>query len=476
MKRDPRGGRVRRWPCLLRLAGCALLASVSCGGEAEQQGLCDLRARGCQQGIYRELVALRGGGAVPSLPRVRLITRAELEALARAAEGDGAGAGDEPRCVEQAFSRGLQQLGLLAPATPVGAAAAETFTEGVAAFYTSADDTVTIVDELSEDPAVDLGTLAHELTHALQQRERLSARLDGWQARGSDAELAQLALSEGEATFCGLAVALARSGRAVSELNWEAAFDLLDQLALEEVREAASALVAARFTLPYPLGGRYFSRRFLEQARPDLPAIYEAWPRSTIGLLAPDDAGAPVEPLPLACGPPAAPAGSLVADDDRMGAVGAYALGAKVLALSDPRTLARQWRDDRMLQYVGPGQVAAVSWRLRLALPADAQTLFEQATGQATARDWQVLRLSAEEVALLGAWPAPAPAAVCAPPDEGPLFGPTEYAAAEVACAALGPTAAAARNTSLHPLRLPLRAGRVEPPPLFRRWIGATLR
>lgn len=433
------------------LAGL-LLACVSCGGEPEERGICDLRSRACQRGIYRELVELRGGVEPPSLPRVRLITRAEIESLLRAEAGEEEGSAADPGCVAEAFSRGLQQLGLLAPATPIAQAAAETFTEGVAAFYSGVDDTVTIIDEPSEDPVVDLGTLAHELTHALQQRERLDRRLAAWPEQGSDADLARLALLEGEATFLGLALTVARSGGDVREANWEAAFDLLDALTRDEVAQADSPLVAARFALPYALGGRSFSRRFLQQARADLPAIYDAWPRSTIGLVAARGEDPPVERVPLACGRPGEPAGSIVADDDRLGVVGVYALAAKVLALVDPAPLVRAWRDDRMLLHVGPDQAVAVSWRLRLAQPADAELLFTRATSYAADHAWQVLRQAPEEVALLGAWPHTV-AATCLPPDEPlQLFGPSESAAAERACEALRSDAPPAlRNTSLQP-------------------------
>ncbi|MBK8480224.1 MAG: hypothetical protein IPL40_03450 [Proteobacteria bacterium] len=480
---SPVVARADRWrrggACRLPFLAAAALALLACGQEAgELQGLCDPRLRACQKGVYRELVELRGGLVVPSLPRVRLIGRAALEQLARAGEGEGAGTAREPSCVAQAFSHGLQQLGLLAPATPVGEAAAATFAEGVAAFYSSADDTITIIDEPSAEPALDLGTLAHELTHALQQREGLAERLDGWRIdgepiAGTDAATARLALSEGEATFLGLAVAVTRGGRSWREANWEAAFAQLETLVGDDVRAAASPYVVAQFELPYALGGRYFSRRFFEQERVDLEAIYEAWPRSTIGLVAALDDAAPAERVPLACGRLPAPAESRVVDDDRLGLVAAYALGASALELTDPWSLAREWRDDRMLQHAASGAIFATSWRLRLARSASAQALYEQASARAAARGWQVLRLADEELALLGAWPEPATRA-CVANDEPAVFGPVEAFEAETVCRALE-RATSPANTSLGGVA-PARPRLPHLPPPSRRLFAAALR
>ncbi len=194
----------------------ALLALTSGLGCTEHHfAICDITQRACQEDIYYRMLKLRGDGYDPygSLPPMTVISedtfRQQLEQEAATAAQNGPSPWDKALVLLH-FTSAASSPGDAGAGVDGGAggsdagASSPTIEDQVAhvyAFYDPKSKTVTIIDHPNQDGQAQdeaMITLAHELVHALQDRE---LNLDKEDFNTSDEYFAWDAIVEGDARF-----------------------------------------------------------------------------------------------------------------------------------------------------------------------------------------------------------------------------------------------------------------------------------
>jgi hypothetical protein len=187
------------------IVGWALLGSLGC--EASKLQLCDITAADCQESIYLGNVRVRGDGYDPfqGVPPIRTIGEEQFRAEMKA---EAEQAAQNPAAQQPWWDSALALLHLMPSATEVEQDAIDNRVEQVAAYYDPSTRKVTVIDH--QQPQTDstrLGnmiTLAHELLHAIQDRE-LDLDIN---PKTTDELFANKALIEGDATTYELLFAL----------------------------------------------------------------------------------------------------------------------------------------------------------------------------------------------------------------------------------------------------------------------------
>lgn len=354
---------------------------------------CNIAVESCQEDIYYALVRMRGDGYDPlaGLPPINTIPVEEYERQLRAAaaaarereelqEPDPEPDPDAPEPVVP-WDFALQTLRLVTPTEKPDDAEVEERVNVVAAFYSSASRSVTVIDRGQErNDFGDTALLLHELTHALQDREVSGSFDDGT----TDGDLAARALTEGEAMFYQNIAQLEMSELNPVENDWHAGYttDLRNGRA-NLVAHTAKCTADPKVACPspfysvrwyiYPLGARYLSDAWERGGNAGVRHAYVTQPTHIGQFMTPHDephAGvrAVLDPA-LACRvtPPSASWQRL--GPDRFGALIVYAfLTAAKLPDEEAWPLAAGWDDDLIYVFFEPeAQQVLVSWRIRLA-------------------------------------------------------------------------------------------------------------
>lgn len=260
------------------LAGCAEEVSEvpnPCGAKT-----CDILERDCQEEVLRLLRCFRGGDA-DVMPDVEVISEDDYVELVK---------GEEPtEEMQQDFERFSRAMALfeLAPEMPDQDATIEEYASEVSAAYLTDTQSVVIIDRgdpLDSQPAV--ATLAHEMVHALQDREIGFDDFYDRSVRPSlDGTLAARALIEGEATHYDLLVFAALGGAGPQAINWSGYYTnyQLEMLLNGYEDEAPLALSFIRF--PYAFGGDFVSDTWLWSGQRGVEALFENPPQSTADVI-----------------------------------------------------------------------------------------------------------------------------------------------------------------------------------------------
>lgn len=374
--------------CVHRLAlpGLALLALASGIACTDHEfATCDITQRACQEDVYYRLLGLRGDGYDPfgGLPPVSVITEAEfrtmLENEAAASAQEGPNPYDKALALLH-FTSSTRSPGDAGAGTDGGDAGSTTSTiddevAHIYAFYDQNARSITIIshpnqtgDHVREEAMV---TLAHELVHALQDRELDLNRSD---IQSTDESFAYHALIEGDARFyeymftndvrkmIGLAARDVLSLPDV-ELAWD--YENFDQL--------GSPLFAAR-ALMYPLGAKYEAAAFRSGGNAAVRHAYAKAPRRTVGFLVGDDGRVPPVGTGEACDAPVALA--LEPNNDTIGAdhFGALLFYTFLRGWNVPHDLAfataQTWTGDSMVVQATPDfRTSAAAWRIEVSAP-----------------------------------------------------------------------------------------------------------
>ena len=227
------------------------------------------------------------------IPPVRTIS-------AEQAREEGLAALDEeyPEKRRAADEQILTLLGLLPEGSDIRELAGTVFGEEIAGFYDDRTKEMTLVEDAGGGTAGEI-TLAHELTHALEDQHfdlEAEAGLD-------DARTAYGALTEGTAT-----IAMADyAGRHISK-GFAEREDFLDQLALTDLLGSSSSLppyMQHTLLFPYSAGARFVDA--IGTWGPANAALRGKGPVSTEQILHPAKYRAGERPLPVA---PMRPAGA----------------------------------------------------------------------------------------------------------------------------------------------------------------------
>jgi len=375
-----------------------VVAVAACGGEDDSSDVsCHISRSGCQRQLFDDVRQLRGGND-GNLPDFRVISVDEFrgELLAAQDKDD-----KSETCMDRALRRSLQSLDLVPVDQTLGDAAVSVALQTIAAFYSPEDDLVTVIERQERDPVAATAVMAHELVHALQQREGLFDGFPEGDPADSDGTMAYESLVEGEATFVELAVIPYRAHRALEVIPWETIFERMLVAVQGEIERSSAPLTYAQSSFRYAVGSHYFGRHYLDGGMTNSSNLLESWPRSTLPMVAENAGRSPAVVEPLRCGRPVPPSGYQVVADDRLGPVLAYVFLQRVLGIEDAWVLALQWRDDRLVVYLGPEEKVALTWRVRFADSEAASLFSERLAAAATERDnWYGERAGALEVLL----------------------------------------------------------------------------
>jgi hypothetical protein len=270
----------------------------------------------------------------------------------------------------------------------------------VAGFYDPAEKKFFIVPErtaetavagvpalgLSAETLLEDALLAHELTHALQDRRldlvpRLKALQDS-----SDGLLALEAFLEGEATVVMMDALLTRLPETAKELFGEDTLATmmsgLAQGASVEGAEGVPPFFVKEMLFPYVGGTAWIRTRKMAGGWPAVDAAYTRPPRTTSEILHPERASAARVLLDADDRPSSAsvPSGMRLLYEDTFGE---WMLGTLLERAGAPNAaaLAAEWQDDRIVFFepkesLGAGTLpVGFVWRLRATSPAAAKRI-----------------------------------------------------------------------------------------------------
>jgi hypothetical protein len=399
----------------LSLTTLALLA----GCHDRSLDLCDITQSDCQEDIYYTDLRLRGDGYDPfgGIPPIRTISedqyRAELEA----------DAAKSSRPATPWWDAALPLLHLLPPSGDAQSTSIENEVQNTAAYYSPTTRDITVVSHPSQASDADtllvnMDVLAHELVHALQDRE-LSL---GASPTSTDGGFARRALIEGDASlydFLFLREALP-SGYQLKHpdpLDWFAYLrdtQLSDDASVEGNFASLGPPFLAAYWLVYPLGGVWLADRWERGGNAAVRHAYGEAPLRSLDFLLPSGV-APPAGKDIPCAPavpdefknPAEPHG--IYGLDSFGAIELFAyLMAWGVPSSDSLAGALLWRNDLFFVYYNQQtQKTAVAWRFELAspLPDAALALITTGDGPRVVQDGSTLLVTAsDDATLMATW------------------------------------------------------------------------
>lgn len=353
---------VARGPVLITLA--ALAGLIGCGDDGAApprtdlpyELYCDIANGNCQRAIYNS-VAAKLEATEFAAPRIRTISvQQHADEIRRSVDlQDLTG--------EDATSRGLRLLGFLPEASEsVTASQTEFRINQIAAYYNPGDDMITVVDRDYEEVSAQ-ALLAHEFTHAIQERQFGFAGV--WAGVDSEDEaLGARSVIEGDASHTEYAWAYEQLGYLPEEIDWEAVYVDSEAWIEERVDDAEVALLDTASIFPYVHGLAFMSRATLDLGLQARGLAFGAPPSSTFEVMrgvfnapATFDFPGVAHPAPVE--------GHTQEVEDRMGAWYVYAfLRRNGVAAQDAWTAALSWRGDELAIYDTGEEVAAV-WRVR---------------------------------------------------------------------------------------------------------------
>lgn len=377
----------------------ATLAIALLAGACEQHDLpvCDITQRACQVDVYYRMVSLRGDGYDPfgGLPPVSVITEDQYrDRLIGQQSQQSAQSGPSP------WDKGLALLhfnssGNTADAGAGGDGGTTTIDDQVAhtqAFYEPEKKTVTIVSHPDQTGATAreeaMITLAHELVHAIQDRQ-LDLRKDDF--RTSDEYFAYDTIIEGDARFYEYLFAKEVPGYFKAPLDQVLA---LPQRELDYIYGTFAGTSTPMFLaqlLVYPLGANYEAQEYRSGGNAAVRHGYSKEPHHMVGFLGNGNGSFPTVTATEGClglYASSLPIRGNTVGADEFGALMFYAfLRGWNVDHATAYATAQTWTGDLIfVQTSVDSSTTAVSWRLQLsATPPSslAQTL--SASGQLSA-------------------------------------------------------------------------------------------
>jgi hypothetical protein len=339
-----------------------LFLLAACSGDSALSP-CDIRDSTCRLDVFLAVQDVRGSLWDPWIepPPMDVISEAEYRAQVIA---------ERERARQQTgidyFTEALKLLRMIDPAeTPSDET--DFMVESVAAYYDANAHHVTIIDRgEGEDQAEDVGTLAHELVHAAQDRDVGFGRLYR-DVVSSDNALAMSALLEGEAVLYQYLIDAKQRDVPKTLIDWR----IIDGWALDvrtRVFKHVSPYRLASTELLYPLGGAYNASAYKVGGPLELRRTYDPPPLSASRFIAGRGSLDDVAPPPWTCGlidPP--PEHEFVLGDE-LGALALYSFATRI-AFAEPAAWerARSWTGDRFYVYRKPDDAGALAvvWLVR---------------------------------------------------------------------------------------------------------------
>lgn len=363
------------------LAVCVFLALSMSGGckpTAELQE-CNVADEDCQLDIYYALLRLRGDGIDPfaGVPPIRTLT---IEQYERELNGGKDPKKEPPKEEEPKEEKPpkvdpwdvtLQLLGMIPPKVTTSEQGKQDRVNRVAAYYSSATRTVTVIKrpEDKRDDFNDTLLLTHELVHALQDDE-----LGSYDESSTDADNVRRSMIEGEATLYEDLTRLELLGRERNAEEWKKAYQSGIKWRRRRMIHEGSAYHATNWFL-YSLGAGRLVDGYLEGGNAAVRHVLADPPRSSSELMLHLDGMDNGSRARLACRVDAPGSGFGLAGYDEFGALQVYGFLVKAgVPEEEAWESASRVTDDRLWVYFDVKQGAvAVSWRQRFGDRDDAE-------------------------------------------------------------------------------------------------------
>lgn len=254
-----------------------VLATLCQAGEGRA------RAQGRLERIKHEIlpaVAELRGLPFTEEVKLKIVTPEDVREHVRKAY-DRSATADEIRAQEIA----LVHMGLLEPGTDLKKLLISVYGDQVAGFYDPETKSLSVVETASMPVAADAITIAHELTHALQDQHFRIARFDTASRGNDDLALALMALSEGDANDVMMRYATRFYPRGAGP-----AIDYSPFISLGMGTESMPSLpmvVNQNLTFPYKYGSRFFTELMKRGGEKAVDAAFSRPPLSTEQVMNP---------------------------------------------------------------------------------------------------------------------------------------------------------------------------------------------
>ena len=400
----------------MMLVGWALVSLLGC--ESRDLSLCDITKSHCQESIYYADLRIRGDGYDPfgGIPPMRTIDetqyRTELQTEAQQSAQD-------PNSQQPWWDSALALLHFMPSAGDSTQTSIDNQVQQVAAYYDPSTKKVTVIDhKQAQSSSVQMDnmiTLAHELVHALQDRE-LDLNID---PKSTDDLFASKALIEGDATLYEYLFAVELEPRVkqfysdpLAYAQKERDMFMADGPKYDDPNQGLNFATLgppylAAMYLVYPLGGMWLAEHYVHGGNSAVRHAYGKAPKRSLEYLLPF--GTEVPPATGTDCAPIVPAnqGFVAHGKDILGAVQVYAYMMGWGVLSDAAVAAASlWRDDVIfVAYNASTKKTAVAWRIELAQPIEAATLAQITTtdGPRVVQEGNTLLITASDDAEVAA-------------------------------------------------------------------------
>lgn len=228
--------------------------------------------------------------------------------------------------------------------------------ERVAAFYSTADRAVTIIDHGADlDPAASTLILAHELIHALQDADGLLELGSGRQ----DQLLAKRAIIEGEAQLYTLLASLDMDGYSASAVDWPGYFSEWQEDTIDGAITDPYFVYSASLDFVYPFGAELAHARWSNGGPAAVKALYADPPTTTFEIAL----GSPplIGDFDSVSRPQPASGYTLIATDD----LGWWVFKIWCLQQGNSTAVCESARANQMSGFSGPDGGVTTLWRVR---------------------------------------------------------------------------------------------------------------
>jgi hypothetical protein len=365
-----------------RIIGMGLFALGLLGCEERELKLCDITTSSCQQSIYYADLRVRGDGYDPfgGIPPIRTISedqyRSELQAESKQSS--------QTDSSQPWWDNALALLHLMPAAAESTETSIENQVSNVAAYYDPTSRKVTVIDHplrADADPDVvkteNMITLAHELVHALQDREMVLKI----EPESTDELFAMKAQIEGDSTLYEYLFWVELDPSVKDRLPDALSYTTrLRTLYTDNFEKLGPPLLAALY-LVYPFGGMWMSEHYKEGGNSAVRHAYAKAPKRSLEYLLPFGSTAPVSQSDCQ---PIVPQtqGFVTRGMDTFGAAQffGYLMGWGTSG-DDALAAARLWRGDAVfVAYNATTKKTAVSWRIELSAPISDKVLTQITT------------------------------------------------------------------------------------------------
>ena len=317
---------------------------------------CNIADGNCQRQIYNSVATmLEATGFDP--PQIRTISVDQHAEEVRSGLELPDLTGEDPE------TRGLRLMGFLPEASEsLTATQVEFWISQIAAYYSSSNDTITVVDRDYEEVDAQ-GLLAHEFTHAIQARQFGFEQV--WSAVDSeDAVLGARSVVEGDASHTEHVWVYEMLGYSPDEIDWAAIHDDRQTRLKQDAADMNVALIDTASSFPYAYGFAFMTEVAELNGLRGREAAFETPPGTAFQVMSGPLAALPVFDFPEVAHPSPVE-GHTQQVEDRYGAWYVYGFLRRAGASEDEAwTTALSWRGDELAIYEDGSEVVAV-WRAR---------------------------------------------------------------------------------------------------------------